>query len=533
MPDRRKKTVDIRELVLQMRQLSSDRAVQRATGMHRQTVKRYRIWATEQGLLTEAPLPPLAALQTLVEATLAEPKPPQNMSSVEPYRATVQQLRQEGVEMAAIFQRLLEGGYGGSYSAVRRFVHSLEPAVKPEVMVRVERRPGEEAQVDFGYAGLMLDPAMGQLRRAWAFVMTLAWSRHQYVEFVFDQTIATWLLCHRHALEFFGGAPERIVPDNLKAAVVRACFDDPLIQQTYRECAEHYGFLIAPCRVATPQHKGKVEQGGVHFVKRNFLGGRQPGPIAQANQDVRVWCHTTAGLRTHGTTREQPWARFDATERARLKPLPAAPYDLAVWKEVTVSNDGHITFENAYYSVPLRFKQGDKLWVRGGTQTVNISTPDHQWAATHDRAAHPGERLTHPAHLPPEKVAGLLVSREGCRAAAADIGPATSQVVTELLADPVVDRLHTAKRLLGLRARFGDAHLEAACAKALQFAEPAYVTIKRILVSGLAVEPVPATAVPATPARTFARTAAELLGHLFGAGAHQPGADGEEVPGWN
>ena len=134
---------------------------------------------------------------------------------------------------------------------------------------------------------------------------------------------------------------------------------------------------------------------------------------------------------------------------------------------------------------PLRCKAGDKLWVRGGTQTVNISTPDHQWAATHDRAEHPGERLTHPAHLPPEKMAGLMVSREGCQATAADIGPATSQVVAALLADPVVDRLQTTKRLLGLRERYGDAHLEAACAKALQFDEPAYVTIKRILLNGL------------------------------------------------
>lgn len=519
MPGRRKRTVDIRELILHMRKSDKDRVVQRATGIHRQTVKRYRAWAAEQGLLTDAPLPALAALQELVDATLAEPKPPQNTSSVEPHRATVQQLRKEGAEMAAIFQRLMEGGYRGSYSAVRRFVHSLEGAAKPEVMVRVERRPGEEGQVDFGYAGLLLDSATGKLRRAWAFVMTLAWSRHQYVEFVFDQKIETWLLCHRHALEFFGGVPERIVPDNLKAAVVRASFDDPLIQQTYRECAEHYGFLIAPCRVATPQHKGKVEQGGVHFVKRNFLGGRKPGPIAQANQDVRVWCNTTAGLRIHGTTREQPLVRFDATERARLKPLPVAPYDLAIWKAVTVSNDGHITFENAYYSVPLRFKQGDQLWVRGGTQTVNISTPDHQWATTHDRAEHPGERLTHPAHLPPEKMAGLMISRAGCQATAADIGPATSQVVAELLADPVVDRLQTTKRLLGLRERYGDARLEAACAKAVQFAEPAYVTIKRILLSGLEAEPTTALTAPATPARTFARSATELLGHLFGGAA--------------
>ena len=105
------------------------------------------------------------------------------------------------------------------------------------------------------------------------------------------------------------------MPDNLKAAVVQACFDDPLLQQTYRECAEHYGFLIAPCRVATPRHKGKVEQGGVHFVKRNFLGGCKPGPIAQANQDVRIWCTTTAGLRIYGTTKAQVFTGLDETDQ--------------------------------------------------------------------------------------------------------------------------------------------------------------------------------------------------------------------------
>jgi len=332
---------------------------------------------------------------------------------------------------------------------------------------------------------------------------------------VFNQRIETWLLVHRHAFEWLGGVPERVVPDNLKAAVVKACFDDPLIQQAYRECAEHYGFMIAPCRGGTPQHKGKVEQGGVHYVKRNFLGGRRPTLITQANQDVRTWCNQTAGLRIHGTTKEQPLVRFQQTERARLKPLPEAPYDLAVWKKVTVGNDGHVTFENAYYSAPLRFKRGDRLWVRGGTQTVTLSTLDHEPVATHDRAQRPGERMTHPDHLPPEKLAGLLVSREGCQTAAADIGPATHQVVAEWLADPVVDRLHVARRLLGLRARFDDTRLEAACARALQFGEPVYMTIKRILTGGLEAQNPAVLATPTSPARTFARSAADLLGHLF------------------
>ena len=157
----------------------------------------------------------------------------------------------------------------------------------------------------------MLDPATGRRRRTWAFVMTLSRSRHQYVEFVFDQKVSTRLLCHRRAFESFGGVPQRLVIDNLKAAVTRACFDDPQVQHSYRLCAEHYGFLIAPCRVRTPQHKGKVEQGGVHYLKRNFLGGREPTDLRQANRDVRRWCLTTAGQRVHGTTRQRPLDRFE------------------------------------------------------------------------------------------------------------------------------------------------------------------------------------------------------------------------------
>jgi transposase len=181
---------------------------------------------------------------------------PKTVSSVEPYRAIVTDLRQRGVEIATVFQRLRDDyTYRGSYASVHRFVRTLEPAT-PDVTLRIERQPGEEAQVDFGYAGLMLD-ADGQRHRAWSFVMTLSYSRHQYVEFVFDQTVETWLLLHQHAFEYFGGVPRKVVIDNLKAGIVKACSDDPrlqaIVQRAYRDCAEHYGFLIAPCRVRQPQ----------------------------------------------------------------------------------------------------------------------------------------------------------------------------------------------------------------------------------------------------------------------------------------
>jgi transposase len=513
MAGRRIDTMDIRELLRYLRDTTNDSAVQRATGFNRRTIQRYRRWAQEHDLLV-GPLPTVEHLQHLIATTLTPPPPPQTTSSVEPYREVVLQLYRDGVEGAAMHQRLGEQGFAGSLSSIYRFLHRIDPP-QPDATVRVETAPGEEAQVDFGYAGRMLDPATGRLRKAWAFVMTLSWSRHQYVEFVFDQTVATWLLLHRHAFEHFGGVPKRIKLDNLKAAITKACVDDPQVQHAYRECAEHYGFLIDPCRPRTPEHKGKVES-GVHYVKRNFLGGRTPSLLTQANLDVQSWCLTTAGQRRHGTTKEHPLTRFTTTERAVLRSVPAIPYDLAIWKVATVQRDCYVVFENAYYSVPFRLI-GQPVQIRGGCREVRIYTADWQLVATHLRASQAGERLTHPDHLPPTKLPGLLLGKESCRARAAEIGPATTQVVETLFADPVIDRLRTVGRILQLATTFGANRLEVACGRALHCEEPTHHTIKAILERGLDQAPEPQVGAP--PARTFVRSAVELLGHLFGGGA--------------
>src|SRR5262249_10061763 len=327
--------------------------------------------------------------------------------------------------------------------------------------------------------------------------------------------LPTWIAVHAHAFAFFGGVPGRVVLDNLKAGITKACFDDPQIQPTYRECAEHYGFLLAPCAPRTPEHKGKVEQGGVHYVKQNFLGGRTPTTLTQANADVLVWCRTTAGQRRHGTTQEAPLVRFEQGERARLRPLPSPPYDLAIWKSVKLHRDGYVVFDDAFYSAPYRLL-GQTLRVRGGSQQVRLYTSDYTLVATHPRAERPGERLTPPDHLVPTKAPGVLWTRTTCRALAAEVGPATTELVTTLLEDHVLDRHPRVVRILRLRTPVGDDRLEAACARLLAFGDLRYVTLKRGLEQGLESQvsaPLP-LATP-TPARMFVRSAAEVLGHLF------------------
>ncbi len=350
------------------------------------------------------------------------------------------------------------------------------------------------------------------LRKAWAFVMTLSYSRHQYVEFVFDQSVATWLKLHRNAFAYFGGVPRRIVLDNLKAAIIKASVEDPQVQRSYRDLAEHYGFLIAPCRPRTPEHKGKVES-GVHYVQRNFMAVHAPQDIPQANAGVLDWIANWAGQRNHGTTRQKPLVRFRDVEQPALLPLPDQPYDLAVWHELVVGRDCYVTFEQSYYSAPARLC-GQAVWVRGGLSSVGIYE-NHQLVALHPRAQAPGERHTILAHLPAEKVAGLTTTRASCAADAAAIGPNTAEVVRRLLADRPVDRLPAAKRLLKLGQRYGPLRLERACGRALQFDDHTPGTVGRILDKGLDLAALPPMAV-ALAAPQFARSADELLPGLRG-----------------
>jgi hypothetical protein len=347
--------------------------------------------------------------------------------------------------------------------------------------------------------------------------MVLAFSRHSYAELVFDQRVETWLLCHRHAFAFFGGVPERVVLDNLKAAILHASVHEPVVQRAYRECALHYGFRIDPNPPRSPWLKGKVEQGGVHYVTRNFLAGREPEPLDERNAKLRQWCTDVAGRRVHGTTKRQPLEQFQQFERASLRPLPSTPYDLAIWKQATLHRDCHVVFEGSYYSAPYRLVGGQTLWVRGGSRTVELFGADHQRVATHERATQPGERKTVLAHLPPHKVPGLVLDRESCQVRAASIGPATSAVVEQLLAHRPEDRLKVAQRVLRLAEGHGAHRLERACARAQHYGSADYPTLKRILAGGLDAEPLEAAPAARPRPLLFVRQASEFAASVLAA----------------
>jgi transposase len=473
-----------RQVLVRMRQGDTDREIARAKLMGRRKAAHLREVAAERGWLG-----PAAALpddEAIAAAIGQARRAKSTISSAEPHRTLVERWVGQGVSGVAIHAALKrEHGYTGSYSSVYRMLVAMNATRLPDATVPLYFAPAEAAQVDFGAGPVLLDPAIGAPRRTWCFVMTLCFSRHQYVEFVWDQTVATWLGCHRRAFEWFGAVPERVIIDNPKCAITRACSRDPLVQRAYGECAEGYGFKIDPCPPADPAKKGIVEA-GVKYVKGNFLPIRSFRDLADLNAQARAWVMEEAGLRVHGTTRERPLDRF-AIERPLLKALPAIAPDLGVWCHVSVHRDCHVQHERVLYSVPFALV-GKRLWLRATDNAVTVYE-DYRLVATHPRARKPGDRRTVRDHLPPEAQAFFARDRNWCAKQAAKIGPACAQLIEQLLADRVVERLRAAQGVLRLGEKYGPERLEAACARALNHASFHYRTVKHILAGGFDQQP--------------------------------------------
>src|SRR5215472_5260975 len=170
--------------------------------------------------------------------------------------------------------------------------------------------------------GPVWDAAGGRWRRPWVFRMTLSCSKHGYEEAVWGQDRTSLLHAHEHAFVAFGGVPRVIRHDNLKAAVVRACFYDPDLSEVYEAFARHWGFVALPSRPRHPQEQGVQERSG-GYVKDNALKGRRFESLEDLNRFLVQWNRTVAQLRIHGTTRRQVLAHFVEVEKPVLQPLPA------------------------------------------------------------------------------------------------------------------------------------------------------------------------------------------------------------------
>lgn len=527
----------LQELVRLHREGVGKREVARLLRMSPNTERQYREVFGRAGLLEggSEDLPELAELERIAAAALKSSPPAQQSSSIEPWRSQIEAMVERGAKPKAIFDCLrLNKEFVGSLSAVKRMVRRIEreqPLSPEDVAVPVLSEPGEIAQVDFGYVGKLYDAAAGVMRRAWVFVVVLSHSRHMFARVVFDQRTTTWNRLHVEAFQWFGGVVETVVPDNLKAAVVRAAFglnEDPALNRSYIEIGRHYGFKVDPTPPRAPKKKGRVES-AVKYVKRNFFKPRDfaEADLEQVNAELDRWVLEIAGTREHGTTGKRPLEVFEQLERACLKPLPARKWEEVEWKKTRVHADGQVLFDKRTYPVPWRLI-GHELWVRATSGSIEVYGPhidekgDQQLGqvrvATHKRGC-PVPAEIADQYLPPQRAALRHRSRSFWTEKADRLGKEVGEFVREIFeSEDVLSQLRNVQAVVTHLEKFPPERRRRACERASYYGNLTYRGIRDILRKGLDSEPLPQM-LPlvfdhtraATNRPRYARTMAELM----------------------
>jgi len=457
------------------------RAIASSCGISPGTVSEYVQRAAAAGL--SWPLPTELTEEALDERLFPPAAPATGRTIPQPDWAQVHtELRRKGVTLRLLWLEYREAhsdGYGYSQFCeyYRQWAGHLQPAM------RVCHAAGERLFVDYaGQTVPIVNPDTGEVQPAQIFVAVLGASSYTYVEAHLHQDLPSWIGAHVRAFSFFGGVPEVLVPDNLKAGVKSPCRYEPDLNPTYQDLAQHYGVAVLPARVRKPKDKAKVEV-GVQVVERWILARLRDHTffsLADLNRGLRTLCDelNDRPMRHLGQSRRQ---LFEALDRPALKPLPAQPYELAMWKKARVHIDYHIEFEKHFYSVPytLIHKEVD---VRATEHLVEIFYRQRR-QAVHPRAAAPGRFSTQAEHMPPAHRAVSDWSPQRFQAWAEQVGPHTAQLIAAVL----TSRLHpqqayrTCLGILGLAKRYTAARLEAACRYALPAGIRSYKGLHHIL----------------------------------------------------
>jgi len=404
------------------------------------------------------------------------------------------------VTVATIAQRLRDDhGVEVSESTVRRYIATTFTEARLEGKVTVPRgavEPGSEAQIDYGRLGMWFDPGSGRRVAVWVFAMILSCSRALFVQPVLRMDQTSWNASHVAAFEFFGGVPARLVCDNLKTGVTRPDLYDPRINLAYGELAGFYGTLIDPARARKPKDKPRIER-PMPYIRDSFFAGREFSSLTQMQAEALRWATEVYGAHKHrGLDGQRPRSVFAAIERDALMPLPPRVFESVVYGLGRVAPDCHVKSGRALYSVPWRLI-GQQVTVRNAGDIVQIFHDDTV-VATH--VLHLSGRSTNFEHYPPHKIAHTLRSVSWCRTQAEQIGPGAVAIVAELSQVNAIHRLRAIQGIIRLREKYGDARLDAACARALQVGDPNYRTVKGVLVAGTEHGDDPPAAAPAPPA---------------------------------
>jgi transposase len=444
------------------------------------------------------------------DALYARLYPAVAMAEVAPPDFTVlsRELSRKGVTRKLLWREYMDAGGTLQYAQFCAKFAAFEQHADP--VMRQVHAPGSRLFVD--YAGLTMavtDRHTGEATWAQVFVAALGYSHAIYAEASASQKAADWIGSNTRALEFFGGVPEAVVPDNLKAAVVAPDRYEPRIQDDYRQWAQHYGTAILPARVRAPNDKAKVEN-AVRLVEQRILAPLRDRTFFSLGE------LSTAIAQGVATLNAQPFSKREGTrltalaeERAHLLPLPERTYLYGHWKRAKVHVDYHIQIDKRLYSVPYPLV-GKTVDVRIGQALIEVY---HQGTleAAHPIAYKPGDFSTDPAHMPQAHQRYRDRTHDQLQRRADAIGQSTAAVIARQSTRKThpEQTYRSSLGILRLAKDYSPERLEAACRRALQLGILSYRGIRDLITT---------TPRPATPKTLIAHD--NVRGPDYFAGDH-------------
>lgn len=473
----------IRDVLRLAAQKISHRKIALSLQIGRTTIRDYILRARLAGL--SWPLPGDLGDEQLEKLLFpAQDKTPEQV--LPDWKAIRTELARPGVTLALLWEEYREREENGySYSQFCNLYRIWRGGLARSM--RQSHVAGEKLFVDYsGQLVRIVDPASGEIREAELFVATLGASNYTFAEATWSQKMADWTGSHAHAFEYFGGVPALLVPDNLKSAVIRACFHEPEVNRSYADLARHYDTAILPARPYKPKDKAKAEA-AVQIAQRWILASlrnRTFSSLAEVNAAIRVLLDKLNNKVTRhlGASRKE---LFEELDKPALKPLPVSPYVYARWKQCSIGPDYHIRIDGHFYSVPHRHVRG-RLWVRMTARTVEAFYKGKR-IACHMRSDEGRGKTTLKEHMPPAHRYHADWTPEKLLAKAEKIGPDTAILIDVILRDkPHPEQgLRAGAGIIKLARGFGEDRLEAACTRAIAIGARTYSSVRSILENSL------------------------------------------------
>jgi len=355
MAGKPKRMSQIKQLIQLHKQGKSKKAIARQLGISKNTVKSYLL-KFEQGKLNVDDL--LALEEPVLEAKLFAGNPAYKQERYEYLKDKLSYYATE-LKKTGVTRRLLWDEYrqtqpdGYRYT---QFCHHLGQyllAQNPSMVL--EHHPGEKLFIDFAGKKLSyVDQHTGEIIECQVFVACLPYSDYCFAMAVASQSIEDFIFALTCCLKELGGVPQTLVPDNLKAAIVKASRYEPDVNRALEDFANHYGTTVTPTRSRKPKDKALVENQVRLIYSRVYARLRNQTffDIHSLNKAIRekIKEHNQTRMQQKDYCREE---KYLAEERHVLTPLPAKEYEMKYYKELKVAKNNHIYLgdDKHYYSV--------------------------------------------------------------------------------------------------------------------------------------------------------------------------------------